>query len=121
MQKIVILDLQFWANSGLFVYFYQSFVNFYCQSIISGHTGICALMTTNHTNLMVTLKICTITVYVFMPWPNKSSSEENSISPRCYMHMCVFHICNQSPTNVYVYIQIYIEIYVCVPLRGCNQ
>ena len=66
---------------GTCVLFFQFFVKFYCQSIVSGHTIICAFMTTNLTNLMVTLKICTITVHVFMPWPGEGRTEENSILP----------------------------------------
>ena len=76
-------------------------------------------MTTNLTNLIVTLKICTIIVYIFMPWPGDGSSEENSISPWCYMHIYVCHLSNDSPTNFYVYIQIYSEIHICVSLGAC--
>ena len=43
-----------------------------------------------------------------------------SISPWCYLHTCKCHIFNQCPTNVYVYIQIYTEIYICISLEGCD-
>ena len=70
-----------------FFFFFNFFINFYCQSIISGHTIICAFMTTNLTNLMVTLKICTITVYVFMPWPGKGAARKIAF------HLDIIHIC----------------------------
>ena len=39
----------------------------------------------------------------------------------CIRVYVTFGYCNQSPTNIYVYIQIYIEIYVCVTLGCCNN
>ena len=52
-----------------------------------------------------------------MPLPSEGSSGAYSVSQWCYVCMCICQVCNQSLTNVTVYIQVYMHIYIYIYIQ----